>query len=117
VGTPRINILPAAVSDGNIHVAESDIHIKVDDSQSALPSAFTLGFRPEDVQISPEGPQAGEVILVEPLGVETIIYIRSGQQTLLSVVAGMAHWRVGDHVRFDVTRQHLHFFDGEGQRI
>ena len=54
---------------------------------------------------------------MEPVGVETIIHIRSGRQTLLSMAAGMAPWRMGDTVRFDVARQRLHFFDAQGQRI
>jgi multiple sugar transport system ATP-binding protein len=122
VGTPRINLLAAACHAGRLHVAESAIdipldHIALDNGQGNLPESFTLGIRPEDVQITAEGAYTGEVTLVEPLGVESIIHIRSGQQTLLSVAAGMAAWRVGDRVHFDVTRQHLHFFDGQGERI
>jgi multiple sugar transport system ATP-binding protein len=117
VGTPRINLLPASYRQGSIHVAKSVIHIPLDIAQNGLPESLTLGIRPEDVQITPTGTQSGEVTLVEPLGVESIIHIRSGQQTLLSVAAGMARWRVGEQVRFDVTRPHLHFFDPEGQRI
>jgi multiple sugar transport system ATP-binding protein len=117
VGTPRINLFPATQSEGAIHIRDSAIHIPRDGVPDHLPESFTLGVRPEDVQITPTGTHTGEVTLVEPLGVETIIHIRSGQQTLLSVAAGMATWRVGDNVRFEVARPHLHFFDTEGQRI
>jgi multiple sugar transport system ATP-binding protein len=121
VGTPRINLLPASYSENAIHVAKSIIHIPLDTpldgAHNGLPESLTLGIRPEDVQITPTGTQSGEVTLVEPLGVESIIHIRSGQQILLSVAAGMARWRVGEQVRFDVTRPHLHFFDPQGQRI
>ena len=121
VGTPRINLLPALSNNGSIHVAESEIHLDIqmalDEAKQALPESFTLGIRPEDVRITPAGRQSGEVTLVEPLGVETIIHIRSGQQTLLSMAAGMAQWRVGDSVHFDVAHQHLHFFDADGQRV
>jgi multiple sugar transport system ATP-binding protein len=122
VGTPRINLLPATQRAGNILINDSAIDITLNGASPAdgltdLPETFTLGVRPEDVQITPTGAHTGEVNLVEPLGVETIIHIRSGQQTLLSVTAGMAAWRVGDTVRFDVARPHLHFFDADGQRL
>jgi ABC-type sugar transport system ATPase subunit len=100
-----------------LRVADSAIEMTLDGAHAMLPESFTLGIRPEDVQITPEGAHAGEVMLVEPLGVESIIHICSGQQTLLSVAAGMAAWRVGETVRFDVARPHLHFFDGQGERI
>ncbi|HXF60831.1 MAG TPA: ABC transporter ATP-binding protein, partial [Caldilineaceae bacterium] len=117
VGSPRINLLAATYAGKTVHVADSDIHIALDGARVGLPGAFTLGIRPEDVQITPEGAHTGEVTLVEPLGVETIIHIRSGRQTLLSMAAGMAPWRIGDRVRFDVARSHLHFFNAQGQRI
>jgi multiple sugar transport system ATP-binding protein len=117
VGSPRINLLPATPNAGAIHIGDSAIHIPLVGVVNNLPETFTLGVRPEDVQIAPDGTHAGEVILVEPLGVETIIHIRSGQQTLLSVAAGMATWRVGDSVRFEIARPRLHFFDAAGQRI
>jgi ABC-type sugar transport system ATPase subunit len=51
------------------------------------------------------------------MGVETILHIRSGSQTLLGVVAGMAHHRVGETIRFGIVREHLHYFDADGARI
>jgi multiple sugar transport system ATP-binding protein len=117
VGTPRINLLPTTHADGVLSVEESEIRIDVADAALHFPPAFTLGIRPEDVQPRPEGRYAGEVSLVEPLGVETIVHIRCGSQSLLSIVSGMAQWRSGDSIRFDIKREHLHFFAADGARI
>jgi len=82
-----------------------------------LPARFQIGLRPEDVQPDPDGSFAGEVTLIEPLGVETVIYIKSGKQTIVSTVPGMTSLRRGDVVRFTLTRERLHVFGEDGRRI
>ncbi|NWG17475.1 MAG: ABC transporter ATP-binding protein [Chloroflexi bacterium] len=114
VGTPRINLLPARRENGTLYVTDSTMHVP---APNTLHAAFILGIRPEDVKLSPEGAFAGQVALTEPLGVETIIHIRAGAQTLLSIVPGITDLRIGDEVRFDVARERLHYFDQEGKRI
>lgn len=117
VGTPRINLLGASRFDGAVELTDSDIRFLAPVATVAFPGSFTVGIRPEDVQIGIDGPFGGEVALTEPLGVETIVYVRSGQQTLVSLVSGMAPWRIGDNVRFSIAPEHLHFFGPEGQRL
>lgn len=114
VGTPRINLVPAHYHDGALAVPGSSIQIQ---AAQALPQHFTLGVRPEDVQPLADGPYGGEVLLTEPLGVETILHIQSGEQRLLSMVSGIAHYRIGESLRFGIDRERLHYFDGEGDRI
>src|SRR5690606_10100033 len=100
VGTPRINLLSATQSAGMLHMTGSEIRLALNGAGPTLPGSFTLGIRPEDIQIDAQGAHQGEVSLVEPLGVETIVHIRSGHQTLVSTMAGIAPWRIGDTVRF-----------------
>ena len=73
--------------------------------------------RPEDIEPAEAGEFTGEVVLTEPLGVETVVHIRNGQQTFLSTQSGMTAWRIGDEVRFDIIRERLHFFDDDEMRI
>jgi multiple sugar transport system ATP-binding protein len=114
VGTPRINLIPAAYADGAVTVPGSSIHMP---SSNGLPVRFTLGVRPEDVQPDPQGPFSGEVVLIEPLGVETILYIQVGEQRLLSVVSGIAGYRNGETIRFQLAPERLHYFDSDGRRV
>ena len=116
VGTPRINLLNAAQADGAVHITGSPIVLPVP-AGAQLPAALTFGVRPEDVQPDPVGAFRGEVALLEPLGAETILHIRCGEQTLLSSVGGMASFVIGEHVHFDIVRHRLHFFDPSGNRI
>jgi multiple sugar transport system ATP-binding protein len=76
-----------------------------------LPAEFVLGVRPEDVQPDPKGDFSGQVTLLEPLGVETILHLKTGEQTLLSTTSGMSSWRIGETIRFNIARPRLHFFE------
>ncbi len=116
VGTPRINLLPAVRDDGTLHVKDSSLKLPVP-AQAALPAEFLLGVRPEDVRPGSGGEFTGRLALTEPLGAETILHIRSGEQTLLSIVPGIAPFRLGDEICFTIQRDRLHFFDQAGVRL
>jgi multiple sugar transport system ATP-binding protein len=117
VGAPRINLLPAERTNGAVHIAHSPLHLPPPATLHELPATFTLGIRPEDVQPANEGAFSGQIALIEPLGVETILHIKAGEQTLLSTVSGMAHWRIGEALRFHIVRERLHYFDADGVRV
>lgn len=116
VGTPRINLLPAQRSDGQIRIADTGLQLPLDNG-AALPDAFTLGVRPEDIHPAADGAFGGEVALIEPLGVETILHLKSGSQTLLSIVSGMNPHRIGERIRFHIVQERLHFFNRQGDRL
>jgi len=115
VGSPRINLLESTRDNGSIHVGESGLHFPSPDLD--LPASFLLGIRPEDVTPDPEGMFAGEVILTEPLGVETIVHISTDGQTILSLVPGITPLKVGDNVKFNTAHERLHYFAMDGNRI
>lgn len=114
VGTPRINLFKANRDNGTVLIKNSELHIP---SSGNTPAQFLLGIRPEDIKPIAEGQFAGQVVLTEPLGVETILHIQSGGQTLLSLVPGMTHFKLNDTVRFNLTQDRLHFFDLDGKRL
>jgi multiple sugar transport system ATP-binding protein len=115
VGTPRINIFEAAPHDGRMVIKDSELHLAA--PTSALPASFLVGIRPEDVNLDPQGTFSGRLILAEPLGVETILHIQNGRQTIVSLVAGMTDVRVGQTIRFSIAEDRLHLFDKDGLRL
>jgi multiple sugar transport system ATP-binding protein len=117
VGTPGINLVKASRDNGTLHIEESEVQLPLPSTTSKLPQYLILGVRPEDVQLVSDGNFVGEIILVEPLGVETILHIKTGQQTLLSTVTGMTDWRIGNTIRFNVMPERVHYFEPSGQRI
>lgn len=116
VGTPRINLLPASRENSTYFVTNSELHLPMPRDRS-LPLQVQVGIRPEDIRLAPDGPFSGVVALTEPLGIETIVHIRTGQQTLLSILPGMTDLRRDDVVRFHILTERLHFFDTEGKRV
>jgi len=117
VGIPRINLLEAERQNGQLHICDSMITLPIPAGLD-VPQEFLLGIRPEDVNITPDGDQQGEIILTEPLGVETVVHIRSGQQKLLSLVPGITELKIGDTPKFSIVHSRLHFFTlEEGVRI
>ena len=114
VGTPQINLFKADRDNGTVLIENSELHIP---SPSTIPSKFLLGIRPEDVKPTAEGQFAGKLVLTEPLGVETILHIQSGGQTLLSLIPGMTDLKLNDPVRFNLAQDRLHYFDLEGKRL
>jgi multiple sugar transport system ATP-binding protein len=114
VGSPKINLLDAATENGTLTLKGSDVRLPscaVCADPKNLPTDFILGIRPEDVRPDSAGLFAGEVALTEPLGVETLIHIRIGEQTIVSTVPGMSALRRGDNMKFGIVRERLHFFD------
>jgi multiple sugar transport system ATP-binding protein len=116
VGTPKINLVNAVRENNTLHVGESTVHLPLPAGVD-VPSNLILGVRPEDIRIVPEGEFGGEITLTEPLGVQTILHVKTGEQSLLSLAPGMTDIEVGDQVRFNIIRDRLHYYDPEGARI
>jgi multiple sugar transport system ATP-binding protein len=118
VGSPRINLARASRENGSLAVANSQLHLPVPPN-TTLPDSLLVGIRPEDVRLrlDGQGQFTGRVALTEPLGVETIVHVQSGEQVLLSVVPGMTPLHIDDTVRFDLAPERLHYFDNQGKRI
>lgn len=114
VGTPKINLLPARRSDGAFNIVNCDL--KVAAPTRDAPDEILIGIRPEDVTLG-RGDYRGKLLLTEPLGVETILHIQSGEQTLTSIVPGTTHYRIGDELPFALMPDRLHFFGLNGTRI
>ncbi len=122
VGTPQINLVKARREDSTLAVANSAMLIPLTGQLAALKGVqeaaeVQIGIRPEDIRPDPQGAFAGEVTLVEPLGVETILHIRSGEQTLLSLIPGMSSLKLHDQVKFSILSDRLHFFGTDGLRL
>lgn len=115
VGTPRINLFEAERQNGAVVIKSSPI--TVDALQKNLPAAILLGVRPEDIKLDANGRFAGQVALKEPLGVETVLHLKSGEQTLLALVPGMSDARIGDTLNFNIAGDKLHFFDMNRKRV
>ncbi len=116
VGTPQMNLFNAGRENGTIHVNDSPVKIP-QPATGNIPEALLVGIRPEDIILNNDGAFTGKVALTEPLGVETIVHIETGDITMLSLVSGIARVGVGDNVQFDVNIDQVHCFNKSGNRV
>lgn len=113
VGAPKINLLDASCDEKALSVEHTGLRLPLVElvRDVLLPSRLILGIRPEDVRPATDGLFAGQVGLVEPLGVETLLHLEVGERMVVSTVPGISPLRRGDAVRFNVVRERLHLFD------
>jgi multiple sugar transport system ATP-binding protein len=114
VGSPKINLMRANCDGNDLVLAGSAYRVPIGsicgNGEPSLPEAFVLGVRPEDVRLTPDGAFAGTIMLVEPLGVETLLHIKLDGQVIICTVPGIAVAKLGDTVHFDIARERLHLF-------
>jgi multiple sugar transport system ATP-binding protein len=86
VGNPPMNVLQAEVSEQGIHVGGATVPIDRERHQQCVAAAITeVGIRPEDIRLAESGRPgvlSGEVYVVEPMGNETLVDVRFGEQRL-----------------------------------
>lgn len=116
VGTPRINLMKSRREDSTLKIEKSDLHLPMP-PDCEVPGEILLGIRPEDVNVDAEGKFEGQVALTEPLGVETVVHIRSKEQTLISLIPGLVNYQKGDEVKFNIQSERLHCFELDGNRV
>ena len=115
IGAPAMNFLPATLEQGGMLARLAAGHAL------ALPdrydgAAVTLGIRPEHVVIDPAGLSLS-VVLVEPLGSETLVHgrLQDGTAMMLKLPGAVP---VADALAIDLPPAALHLFDAaSGQRL
>jgi ABC-type sugar transport system ATPase subunit len=120
VGSPAMNVLAGGArgTEGDDRLVEcGSLRIPV-----ALPTyegQVHIGVRPEHVGVCgvDQGAGNGDVLVVEPLGNETVVHLNAGGQSLIARLPGLVDVRVGTRVGVKLDRHHLHVFDAGGMRI
>jgi multiple sugar transport system ATP-binding protein len=86
VGNPPMNVLKAAVDSTGVHVGGTTLPLDAARLGACLQSGIAeLGIRPEDISLAEAGRPGtlgGEVYVVEPMGNETLVDVRVGDQRL-----------------------------------
>jgi multiple sugar transport system ATP-binding protein len=99
-----------------VSINDSDVQLptKLGDN---LPAELLVGLRPENIKPNPNGKFSGQLVLTEPLGVETILHIKSKERTFLSLVPGITSFHIGDVINFNIADEHIHYFGLNGDRL
>jgi multiple sugar transport system ATP-binding protein len=118
------------VHNGDMYVDAGGFRLPVPPQKRGALQAYAglpviLGLRPSDVfdvrQSPPVPPGAdntfrGKVEVVEPLGAESIIHLRVGQDELLVKVDGATSAEPDQEMELVVDLDRLHFFDPETEK-
>ena len=96
VGSPPMNCLAAAIGEDGLHVAGVTLPMNGTPTGRLhrARSVNDLGIRPEDVRLVEPGQPAaltGEVYVVEPMGNETLVDLKAGNERITVARAARLH--------------------------
>ncbi len=126
IGSPAMNFLPARLEDngGRLQVRLSDtLALPIPEARAARYSArakgetLTLGLRPEHITEArtemPPGvvPLEAKPDVIEPMGMETLIYFKIGETDVCGRVNPSAAAQVGAPFRFAADMNNMHLID------
>ena len=122
-GAPPMNLAAGRIQDGHFDFGGSTLALPAALCAAARGSSrLRLGVRPENLRLQRQHGDdqvlAGAVVLVEPLGAETLVTVRSGQAELVARVAASFALPPGAPLQLHVQPAHLHLFDADtGRRL
>jgi len=109
IGNPPMNLLPAEIRDGTLHVANIALRL---DMPLAGDGPVTLGVRPAALHIAPTGLPA-RVDLLEDLGDTTIVDLDVAGHLVKLRADHRPNVREGDAVHIAFPSDACHLFDGQ----
>ena len=115
-GAPPMNLCAGRIDGEHFDFGGATLVLPAALRDAALDSAqVRLGVRPENLTLKPQHADdqalAGSVVLVEPLGAETLLTLRVGAIELMARVAASFAQPPGAPVTLHVHADHLHLFD------
>jgi lactose/L-arabinose transport system ATP-binding protein len=126
VGSPKINILPAIVTESKPGASVLSLH-SLDNVKLNVPvgglkknQAVKVGIRPELFMAKSATEVAATVEIIEQLGAESLVYARAGNEgtQMLTIrranVAGLAQ---GGRFKIGLPAKNLLLFDDDGKRL
>jgi len=121
IGSPGMNFVEGRyVVDGNqAGVTLNDGTVIAVEPRQGLESrtAVTLGVRPEHVTIDGDEGMYAEVDLIEPTGFGIIVHLSLHGLPIKIFTLDRAVLSQGARMRVAFPKQHLHVFDGNGNRV
>jgi multiple sugar transport system ATP-binding protein len=122
-GAPPMNLVGCRVEAGQVDLG-AGLRLPLPPglaSRAAATSTLTFGVRPENLRLAAQSgdlPLPAEVMLLEPLGAETLVTFRTGGVELVARAPAAFKQPAGSRVTLHVDPSHLHLFDTEsGQAL
>ena len=122
VGNPPMNFSNVTVtaSNGSFAAENASVSLKIPHARGEKAAmqrdSVIMGMRPEDITIAPDGDVTGEVFIVEPLGREDLIAVRSGAEEFVLLADTEANYKAGDTVKLKFDTDKVQFFDPKTEK-
>jgi multiple sugar transport system ATP-binding protein len=122
IGSPPMNLIDCSLTEenGKISLDAGPFKIATSDFSRVLNKATSsevlLGIRPEDIKIL-RGKVKGKrdftasIYTIEPLGIETVVMIKAGEEMLRVRLPGEFRASIGDEVGIAFDKQKIYIFD------
>jgi multiple sugar transport system ATP-binding protein len=121
VGSPPMNLLRAAADEGGLRLAGMALPLDAERRTACIAAGVTeMGIRPEDVRlVEPSGATSltGEIYVVEPLGNETLVNLRVGDERLTARAGRGFAARIGAVIGIAFDPVDACFFDATGLTV
>ena len=114
IGSPAMNLLAAAVSDGSARAGSLAVELTRDQSKALTSAAVTIGVRPESWIVGRDGGLDATVDVVEELGSESYLYCTAqgmDDQEVVVRTEGLSSSQRGDQVSLVPKHEAVHLFD------
>jgi sn-glycerol 3-phosphate transport system ATP-binding protein len=113
IGSPAMNFVESHFASNGNEVSLQGINIAITKKIQHSEKELILGFRPEHIELSEQGPIKLVVDVIENLGVESIIHTHL-EGTSISIVVRQTeslHAQKGQVINATIPPQNFHFFD------
>ncbi|MEM2188071.1 MAG: ABC transporter ATP-binding protein [Candidatus Bathyarchaeia archaeon] len=121
VGSPTINMIEGELKmkDGSLYLVEGGVTINIsniagDWINKLSGDKIILAIRPEDILIlkeRQEGSLEAKALIAEPLGHETVVTCKLGENELKILVRGFFSVKYGEHVWIKINMSKAHIID------
>jgi len=120
IGSPAMNFIDGRLDGGAVVVA-GGARVGAPPATNGAARDVVYGIRPEHLELCGDGDPGGfdaEVVVVEPTGSETQVFVRLGAQEIVGVFRERHEFKPGQRVRLRPRADKVHLFDPQsGHRI
>jgi multiple sugar transport system ATP-binding protein len=120
IGSPPMNLLAGRLDHAGVATKAGELALDASTIGADSGRDVRVGFRPEHVQLSGDGPLTGRVLLIEALGHERLIHceMEGGERVAVRVDADAAAPTEDAAVRLRPNPDRLHLFAADtGERL
>ena len=113
IGAPAMNLLSGIWRDGSVQLQNGN-RIPVNGIQAEEGQRIAVGLRPDDLAVSTDQTLlSGDVVLTEPLGAETLVYVSVNDQEIIAKAPGRSPPAAGDTISMFAEPENIHLFDAD----